>query len=447
MGIHLHPTLTTDSFITSILGYFIVGEILLLVLLLSPVQLVKRVLSRNAALLSLFFFFVVGSVLLVLTNVLDISWMFLVSTAILGVGLELIMVMWGEVLSTFEFKQASALVPLVFCLATLVDVLLLLMPDIVRSIVVPFLPSLSFLFLASFRFSLTKTAFKRSEKPLESHKLRGFLAFGLPVAFLLTVGAFNFASGVNQFMYQPGAENYPYSGVLFQTIRGVSAALFLLLTLVFKFKVHFVYRVGFLIMIAGYVLLPVASFLLRDDLARVMTMFGFTICDIFFWLGLIVVIRNSAVVRIRILLFAVFIKHLALLLGLIASIQIGSHSAIINPISTTLGYILVVLTVFLLSDNQGLWNIIKYGSSVAGTDEQDSTNLNHKVKYLTSVFELSQREQDVLKLLLQGRSFPRISQELFVSVNTVRTHARNIYKKTGVHSRQDLIDISEEWSE
>jgi DNA-binding NarL/FixJ family response regulator len=51
---------------------------------------------------------------------------------------------------------------------------------------------------------------------------------------------------------------------------------------------------------------------------------------------------------------------------------------------------------------------------------------------------LTQREAEVLPLLQQGRSNAQIALALQVGVETVRTHARNIYRKLGVSSRREL---------
>lgn len=52
---------------------------------------------------------------------------------------------------------------------------------------------------------------------------------------------------------------------------------------------------------------------------------------------------------------------------------------------------------------------------------------------------LTRREAEVLPLLQQGRSNAQIALALQVGVETVRTHARNIYRKLGVASRRDLL--------
>ena len=51
---------------------------------------------------------------------------------------------------------------------------------------------------------------------------------------------------------------------------------------------------------------------------------------------------------------------------------------------------------------------------------------------------LTQREAEVLPLLQLGRSNAQIAAALQVGVETVRTHARNIYGKLGVSSRREL---------
>jgi DNA-binding NarL/FixJ family response regulator len=51
---------------------------------------------------------------------------------------------------------------------------------------------------------------------------------------------------------------------------------------------------------------------------------------------------------------------------------------------------------------------------------------------------LTPREAEVLDLLQQGAPNAEIAARLHVGVETVRTHARNIYRKLGVTSRRDL---------
>jgi DNA-binding NarL/FixJ family response regulator len=55
---------------------------------------------------------------------------------------------------------------------------------------------------------------------------------------------------------------------------------------------------------------------------------------------------------------------------------------------------------------------------------------------------LTPREADVLELLQDGATNAQIAQTLTIGVETVRTHARNIYRKLGISSRRELARLS-----
>jgi DNA-binding NarL/FixJ family response regulator len=54
--------------------------------------------------------------------------------------------------------------------------------------------------------------------------------------------------------------------------------------------------------------------------------------------------------------------------------------------------------------------------------------------------KLTEREKEILHLLSQGLRYKEISEKLFLSTETVRTHIRNIYEKLHVHSRTKALN-------
>ena len=53
--------------------------------------------------------------------------------------------------------------------------------------------------------------------------------------------------------------------------------------------------------------------------------------------------------------------------------------------------------------------------------------------------DLSRREQEVLEQLAKGYRYQEIADKLFVSIETVRTHIRNIYEKLQVNTRVEAL--------
>lgn len=45
---------------------------------------------------------------------------------------------------------------------------------------------------------------------------------------------------------------------------------------------------------------------------------------------------------------------------------------------------------------------------------------------------------------MKGHTVSAIAGKLFISENTTRGHAKNIYKKLDIHSRQELVDLDDQ---
>lgn len=73
------------------------------------------------------------------------------------------------------------------------------------------------------------------------------------------------------------------------------------------------------------------------------------------------------------------------------------------------------------------------------------TNREFFASLLSEEYGLTKRETEVLRMLLLGRDAPSISEELCISTNTVKTHVKHIYAKLDIHSRQELIDMVEDF--
>ena len=65
-----------------------------------------------------------------------------------------------------------------------------------------------------------------------------------------------------------------------------------------------------------------------------------------------------------------------------------------------------------------------------------------KEKQVVEQSDLSVREMEILKLLVQGSDYKSIAEKLFISPNTVRKHIANIYTKLQVSSKVQLVNLA-----
>ena len=66
-------------------------------------------------------------------------------------------------------------------------------------------------------------------------------------------------------------------------------------------------------------------------------------------------------------------------------------------------------------------------------------NVPESITQYSLRFKLSEREEDVLKLILDGKDNSNIASTLCISYNTVKVHVHHILKKTKCSNRKDLI--------
>lgn len=71
----------------------------------------------------------------------------------------------------------------------------------------------------------------------------------------------------------------------------------------------------------------------------------------------------------------------------------------------------------------------------------DDTFFKRKAEEIGDAFRLSPREREILGYIGRGHSSVYIAKTLVISENTVYTHVRNIYRKTGADSREELLEM------
>lgn len=90
-------------------------------------------------------------------------------------------------------------------------------------------------------------------------------------------------------------------------------------------------------------------------------------------------------------------------------------------------------------ENEGIvWSVtIATGSKTAVLLEQPSIMLMRNTSYDLNV--LTKRENEIIKLIIEGNTYRYISRALRICEGTVKKTAHNAYKKLGISSRVELM--------
>jgi DNA-binding CsgD family transcriptional regulator len=92
----------------------------------------------------------------------------------------------------------------------------------------------------------------------------------------------------------------------------------------------------------------------------------------------------------------------------------------------------------------GTWVVLHGASLVSGDTRRVAVIVEpaHPARIaplLMSAYGLTEREQEVTRLVLQGNSTTEMAERLVVSAHTVQQHLKSVFDKTGVRSRRDLV--------
>ncbi len=123
---------------------------------------------------------------------------------------------------------------------------------------------------------------------------------------------------------------------------------------------------------------------------------------------------------------------------------------------------IIMLTVF--DDNKNVFDAIRFGANgyllkktspailvesirdaYAGGAPMNAAIATQVLKMFAKLhhdgpdYNLSDREKDVLKSLVDGNSYKMVAAELNISIDTVRTHIRGIYEKLQVNSKSEAV--------
>lgn len=124
--------------------------------------------------------------------------------------------------------------------------------------------------------------------------------------------------------------------------------------------------------------------------------------------------------------------------GIIGNSIYQTNNIKLNSSILALVIVFIILMILPVLHNQlsSLLKIHSYNISVKEKEHKET----HKEDTLL-ITQLTERENQIVALLLKGMTYKMIAEELFLSENTVKTHIKNIYSKLNINSKSELIKL------
>lgn len=201
-----------------------------------------------------------------------------------------------------------------------------------------------------------------------------------------------------------------------------------------------VYRIALLTMVVALLVSSVEG--KPSALLHAVMLSGYTFFKIVVWSLLCQLGRSGGICAVRLVAWGEAAMSGALLAGNLCVQSLIAFTGWPELLTRTMVALCVALLlvayIFILTERRVI-AIQELGK--AKDPDANRAKFQDRFAEVARTYGLTPREADVAKLFVRGRSTSRIAEDLYISTGTVATHLRNVYHKTGVHSRQELLDL------
>lgn len=368
-------------------------------------------------------------------------------SALCGLGGELMLLIWLELFINLDYRDVKRIFVAMLAAGAVASPMLLFVPTDYL-----FIGSLALPILSAFGYhrSNQHAVSNKNDAELHWHKpsFKGLLSIGIGVASLY-FGFHFLQSGFQGLLLE---ENQGHSIEIQAAILGRWFALAVVCLTIRNMKdFHYesMFKTAGIIGIAAFLILPlpVGGFLAFC----VLTIIACFLVDYATSLATVSIARFSEIPSLIIL----GIGRSAICIGGVFGVLAGSSLAtmlsgerggeFLTLISALAVLLIAFSSIWLLREqaiSSFLWTRGTAPDSPSPAKEKRSVSM--ACAFVAKKHSLTAREEQILNLLVAGRNAPYISEALYISPDTVRSHIRHIYQKLGVHNRQDLLTVVQE---
>lgn len=388
-----------------------------------------------------------GSALMVLAGVLPGEALAVVATGscLRGVGSALLFMMWSELFSNLPIKQTSICYSAAYLISVLVEACMRSLDVSVTLVLECFLPLVSAILMG-----VPLAGYDRDdEAEKEPPRTWAFPFKPLALTMVYTFAAFFFHSAISS-----EAGGFSWVG------GGAVSALCLAASLLFvkRFDASKLQYLALPLMIAGILLWV----LLGDGASSTVTMLT-DAGNIAFRIFILVMICNICYRYQVPALWLFAVVRMAMLVAEATGVGLGlALTANRDAVSDTLvegfafALVLVLATVSALTTDAGRsladtsWHIVPRENRQTSRADQLAQVMGSyemlvwRCAKVARLYGLTHREEEVLSCLAKGMTKTQVQDNLCISEGTARTHIQHVYRKLGVHARDELLGIVEQ---
>lgn len=357
-----------------------------------------------------------------------------------GIAVAVLFWAWGAAFMATLGRYIGVRLGAAFAVGAALYVVAHLLPAVAARGFVVAMPILSVACLAVGRF--VPASLPKSSRPVTEH---GKHVFARAVIAVLLMG---FSESCMRSVFQ--SDDVVFKSQAYQwVLLGSALVASVLIACVARFRPgrDSVGRVNYVIMLVMvfFFLLTPAVFEIGYG-ADVTTMICFFLLYLFVWTALLQIAAFYGLRARQAFGVGLGFMYLGCLLGSYT----GSHlSGVIAAnyrlqIALSLGCaVLVLVSMLFVADERTFVELL----DADGESPAAPRRFGLRCDRMAQLYGLTPKETEVMVLVAKGRSAQRIQEALGVSASTVNTHVNHIYRKMGVHSRQEMLDLIEGDSE
>lgn len=387
-----------------------------------------------------------------LREVAPVGVWFACGPVVTGVGTAALLLLWAESYQSIDaFWTKKYTLPGAMTAGVLIYLLVVSLSGAMGIVVAALLPFLSVLCLKS----TFKPDGEGAQRSIEGTGKGGWCGWpevvrGGLLRFILIIAIYclpsGFMSGRSTILSDEGGE--PLGMVMFGGIAILLVVVTVLsIVLIKPTSGDFVYRMIVPLMAAGLLLMPFVDGVARG-VADMAIMGGYIILEMFAWSVLSDISRTTRAPAAVVFGIGKSGMNIGLLAGCLLGLYASSQSTVIMlGMSVVIVYVFILLGALSPGKRQAalvppIHGICEEDSAgdLASTPSLDEMR-GAACRALAEAYGLSRREEEVLRLLSAGRSLEVIGGKLGISQSTVRSHRDHIYRKLGIHDRQELLDL------